>query len=362
MNPVHIRLYANIPHDIVVENLGGLKSIGRAGKAVKKQIGKTLISIGDTPDRRGHNKLVVVRNPQLFDKSRTNEEPRRNRRTKERLEDSGTCLHSSALRTYVRLFLFSSLCSMLIDVPGNEEADVDKKVHKIDTAVFFEHDIEAEASVIDSVGNRLTLDIDNVRGGGGQRRISVSCPFWIVNTTEHALRYKQENSKEFVSGTVLSPEKDGSLPLSGGRAQANYDVPEPPVTGVTSPGSRQNEGTIFSGTPGALATSPGRCDLPLDEVTQLVDKDLPIEKLAKLAFMFNFHEGLVASGHRKIQVQLGDGTGVTRYVSDWSRGFALDSVGVTQPITYVVIICTRPSVFSHHCSLIIQNASLQNAL
>jgi hypothetical protein len=84
--------------------------------------------------------------------------------------------------------------------------------------------------------------------------------------------------------------------------------------------------------PGALATAPGRCDLPPDEVASLVDADLALEKLANLAFMFNFSEGMLSLGNQKLCMQLWDGTGMTRYASDWSQGFSLDSVGFSQVV------------------------------
>jgi hypothetical protein len=49
----------------VVDNLGGLKSIGKAGKAVTKQLGKTLTSMGESPDHRGYQKVFLAQNPQL---------------------------------------------------------------------------------------------------------------------------------------------------------------------------------------------------------------------------------------------------------------------------------------------------------
>ena len=42
-------------------------------------------------------------------------------------------------------------------------------------------DVATEFSVIDSLGQRLTLLIDNVLGSGGQRRVSIYSPFWIVS-------------------------------------------------------------------------------------------------------------------------------------------------------------------------------------
>jgi len=49
----------------VTDNLGGLKSIGKAGKAVTKQLGKTLTSIAESPDQRGLQKVINAQNPQL---------------------------------------------------------------------------------------------------------------------------------------------------------------------------------------------------------------------------------------------------------------------------------------------------------
>lgn len=191
--------------------------------------------------------------------------------------------------------------------------------------------------IVDGVGQRLTLNVENILGGGGQRRITVYCRFWLLNTTEHCLRYKQEGSKLFVSGTVLSPSKNGSLPVlpvSGGRGHVEYKVGKgdsPSMVGVL--GQPFNTGTIFSGTPGALATFPGRCDLPPDTVARLIDDNMSLEKISQLAFMFNFHDGkIITGGNQKLSVQLGDGTGMTKYESDFSRGFSLDIGGIPQVI------------------------------
>jgi len=47
------------------------------------------------------------------------------------------------------------------------------KTYKIDSAEYFPQDVDAETTVVDGVGQRLKLNIENIRGGGGQRRISV---------------------------------------------------------------------------------------------------------------------------------------------------------------------------------------------
>jgi len=211
------------------------------------------------------------------------------------------------------------------------------KVHRVESQVYSPADVASETTVVDSVGQRLTLGIENVRGGGGQRRISLFCPFWIVNTTEHSLRYKQEKSSSFVSGTVLSSSQDGSKPVDG--SNRNYAIQHKKAASLralkaTSP-SRAfiDRGTLFAGTPGALATSLGRCTLSPPALADLLDKDLPLDKLARMAFMFNFHEDVMAIGQQRLCMQLGDAD--SRYSSGWSNGFSLDSVGVTQVVGYV---------------------------
>jgi hypothetical protein len=55
-----------LTYTAVTEGIAGLKSIGKAGKAVTKQLGKTLTKIGESPDKRGHEKLFLVQNPQFL--------------------------------------------------------------------------------------------------------------------------------------------------------------------------------------------------------------------------------------------------------------------------------------------------------
>lgn len=196
---------------------------------------------------------------------------------------------------------------------------------------------------MDSVGQRLSLKVENVRGGGGQRRISLFCPFWIVNTTEHSLRYKQEKGKAFVSGTVSSPERDGSRPVDG--SNRNYRQHYRTQTEKSKSSRRNllgdmkkenspmNTKTIFPGTPGALATSPGCCRLTASDLSKLIEKDLPLERIAQLAFMFNFYDEGLSIGNQMLSTQLFDGSGDYDYASEWSSGFSLDSVGFSQIVT-----------------------------
>lgn len=209
----------------------------------------------------------------------------------------------------------------------------DGKVHSVETT-YSDSDVATTTTVVDSVGQRLMLKIENVRGGGGQRRISLYCPFWIVNNTEHSLRYKQDKVKSFVSGTVVSPETDGSRPVDGSnRNYRNFHKLQSARRNISHMSDLENipmnSKTIFSGTAGSLATSPGRCDLQPSELAALIEKDVPLQKLADLAFMFSFYEGL-SIGHQMLSVQLHDGTKQSSYSSDWSRGISLDSVGYYQ--------------------------------
>lgn len=49
-------------------------------------------------------------------------------------------------------------------------------MHSVDTVAYSQHDVATETTVVDSIGQRLTLSIENTRGGGGQRRVSLFCP------------------------------------------------------------------------------------------------------------------------------------------------------------------------------------------
>ena len=53
--------------------MGGLKSIGKAGKAVTKQLGKTLTSIGESPNVRGQQRVNLAQNPQFISRKQKKE-------------------------------------------------------------------------------------------------------------------------------------------------------------------------------------------------------------------------------------------------------------------------------------------------
>ena len=172
-------------------------------------------------------------------------------------------------------------------------------------------------SVVDSENQRLELNIDNQRGSGGQRHIVVSCPYWIVNTTEHPLTYKQEKSSQMVSGSISSPQNDGSRRIDHGHRNLFYD----PLRSKT----------IFPGKRGALFHMKRNMDI--DKYTSLLGNDISLEDLAELAFMFNYRNVNRLVGTDRLSLQLVDPQWRALRSSEWSRGFSLDSVGVTQIVS-----------------------------
>jgi hypothetical protein len=142
--------------------------------------------------------------------------------------------------------------------------------------------------------------------------------------------YKQEKGLSFVSGTVVSPAKDGSQPVddSDRNVAVSRRGGQKPVS---SQGCANRKGG-FAGTAGALATTPGQSPLSPDAIISLLDKDLPLDMLTEVAFMFNFQDEMLSMGKRELCVQLSDGSGRSRYSSAWSQGFSLDSVGVNQVV------------------------------
>jgi hypothetical protein len=288
---------------------GGFKSFGKAMTKGTKHIGKTLTSMSDSPDQRGKGKVFLLQNPQY---------------------------HKGVAKRSRRSNVPISAGSLGLDTDIASGDTANGRFHVVDSRVYTADDIATETVVVDSVGQKLTLKIENVRGGGGQRKISLFCPFWVVNTTEHSLRYKQDKSTQYVSGTVLSPDLDGSVAVDGSKRNAakNWRLPKRSQSRASQTDSMNapsiNQDTVFSGTPGALATFPGRCSVSRERLAKLLEKDLPLEDLASIAFMFNFHDDNLLIVHQRLVVQLADGSGRSPYTSDWSPGFSLESVGVPQ--------------------------------
>ena len=168
--------------------------------------------------------------------------------------------------------------------------------------------ISNETTLVDSIGQQIKLGIDNQKGDGGNRLVRVYCPYWIVNTTEHALRYKQDGCPSFASGTYFSSARNGSKPVDG----SHYSSSRAFV--------RENR-SIFPGRKGALSHAGDS-----SELASLTSTSVPLDTLASLAFMFNFHERV----RKKLSLQLTDED--SQFSSSWSPGFSLDSIGVSQVV------------------------------
>lgn len=63
---------------------------------------------------------------------------------------------------------------------------------------------ETSVVLVDTVGQKLRLKVENNEGGGGQRHLIVYCPFWIVNTTQFSFRIREEGRISLPAGTVTS--------------------------------------------------------------------------------------------------------------------------------------------------------------
>ena len=62
----------------------------------------------------------------------------------------------------------------------------------------------ASVMLSDSDGQRLRLGLENILGGGGQRRLNIYCPFWVVNASQYCLRLKEEGGAFLPAGTRRS--------------------------------------------------------------------------------------------------------------------------------------------------------------
>lgn len=87
---------------------------------------------------------------------------------------------------------------------GHNEKFVDKLKRKIEGFLDDNEVIEDNTSIIlyDTAGQSVRVLIENNQGGGGQRHISVYCPYWIVNTSQYAFRIREEGEVELPAGSV----------------------------------------------------------------------------------------------------------------------------------------------------------------
>ncbi len=275
----------------------GWKTVGSAISDTQDKVKKTISTITKSKDNRGVERVIKLRQ-----KGHRNETKKRRNRNA-----LGDDLDSER--------------------PTNQNV-ADARLRDM----FSVEDIATETTVVDSIGQRLTLLLDNVFGNGGQRHVTIYSPFWIVNTTEHSLRYKQEMALSYPSGTVWGAEKDGSKPVDGSNRNESDGIAGVSATRNLAGLNLLKLNTVFPGTHGALKALE-KIDNEAAKpaiLAALISEDLPLSTASKLAFMFNFQEGLSLGGSPRLCIQLADTTKTSRYTSAWSSGFGLESVGVTQ--------------------------------
>lgn len=126
----------------------GWGAIGGAMKTSKDRVKRTLYTMAESKDNRGAKRVGMLQTGNMTQKDTTNRKVGQLgfSTENEMIESSGGC----ALKRS--------------DGYGME-------------------DIATDILVIDSLGQRLRLLIDNVLGSGGQRRVSLYSPFWIVSVS-----------------------------------------------------------------------------------------------------------------------------------------------------------------------------------
>ena len=67
--------------------------------------------------------------------------------------------------------------------------------------------------LVDLAGQRLRLQVVNSKGAGGQRTISVYCPYWILNTSQFTVRLREDGNPNLPAGTYSS-QGNGTKALS----------------------------------------------------------------------------------------------------------------------------------------------------
>eukprot|EP01084_Bolivina_argentea_P118652 210477_1 len=218
----------------------------------------------------------------------------------------------------------------------------------------------------DTVGQKLQLNIENSIGGRGHRHVSIYCAFWLVNTSSHALRFKQDGVRGFPAGTV-SKLGDGSRPVFGDdetclgvkndtTTQAKHplyrinsfsngfyeEVDSPPQQHY-----KMTSNHVFAGMPGPLRPmvsgsirenndpiSPAYSGYGIMASTPaaLLKEELSLEELKQFACMFSFmddddhdYRSMPNWGEKKLRVQVDD--------SMMSKAFSVDSVGMSQVLS-----------------------------
>jgi hypothetical protein len=222
----------------------------------------------------------------------------------------------------------------------------------------------------DVLSQKLRLNIDNEQGRGGQRNISVFCPYWIVNQSQYAIRLREEGvskdllpagtmrevkkkkrttkhpsgykKKEVVEeGTGLgmasmknkaslnSQERDEALDMFDerrdylllGHSEDNDEEGED-SSDEEEEGNKERirpgkEPKLFNKDQNVHPCLGKMC--PVTKYNEEVNlENIGTEELLQLSYLYNYHEHR-AIGKRRVLIQLDD--------SDWSLPVSFDSIG-----------------------------------
>jgi len=190
---------------------------------------------------------------------------------------------------------------------------------------FLDDDESTDASffLTDAHGQRLRLHIQNTLGGGGQRHIAVYCPYWIVNTSQYAVRIREENDIALPAGTI-TPQKNGTIPVSDAdneRSGRHFHT----IRDTANPNEHEiGESTVFPGQQNQLHASQNNEIKEDSELLRLL-KSFSFEEITDMAYLFNYKDDVrVIGGKRTVRIQMDD--------SVWSLPFSLDTAGVSQSV------------------------------
>jgi len=257
-------------------------------------------------------------------------------------------IHTVTLEEPLRLRINLSYCRTVdpqvrIHTPISKSKDqrtfVDKLQRTVEEFLEDSQDEDSSVELTDTVGQRLRLGIENIEGGGGQRHVTVYCPYWIVNLSQYSVRIREEGAPrdQLPAGTV-TPNKDGTASVAYGvqDVEASTLATESESLGSASPGTPVDRpvprgnggGTIFPGKTPLFHSSrqaekvgiQGSMGKQISKTSALKSMlyDLHFDEIVDMAYMYNYPDNRI-TGKRRVLIQMDD--------SDWSEPISLDSVG-----------------------------------
>lgn len=86
-------------------------------------------------------------------------------------------------------------------------------------------DVARSLTLLDNYNHKITVELEHHVGGAGQRRVTVYCPYWLVNHTDCMLIYRQEGKSTYPAGTIseVVEAEQGPLAASVGPIEGEGD-------------------------------------------------------------------------------------------------------------------------------------------